>query len=286
LADVDQVSVSLLHRPSPLPPWCATTSIQTLLPPVQLRRPPTKPRFRRRNPLPSAEPGILPAPMPDLNPAITPNVHSGVCLSVPEPAPSAVPSTPYCSVSMGHAPAAEALARLDCAALALPCAFTPRPFATHCSYLDALLTPAPPSPSPTPHPPRKLSLHGCFRCLSPEHKVHGCRDLIHCRDCGCSGHHARACTMFWSRSASLPPLRITRSPPPRVASWPTTTPTPPFPISPTSPPHHSALRLPRMRLICLKRIYNFLCSMLIFTPFALCFVTLRGVFMRFPELNY
>jgi hypothetical protein len=39
-------------------------------------------------------------------------------------------------------------------------------------------------------------------------------------------------------------------------------------------------------LIRLKRIYNFLCSILIFTPFALCFVTLRGVFMRFLELTY
>jgi hypothetical protein len=39
-------------------------------------------------------------------------------------------------------------------------------------------------------------------------------------------------------------------------------------------------------LICLKRIYNFLCSMLVYTPFALCFVTLRGVFMHFPELTY
>jgi hypothetical protein len=36
-------------------------------------------------------------------------------------------------------------------------------------------------------------------------------------------------------------------------------------------------------LIRLKRIYNFLCPMLVFTPFALCFVTLRGVFMRFPN---
>jgi hypothetical protein len=39
-------------------------------------------------------------------------------------------------------------------------------------------------------------------------------------------------------------------------------------------------------LIHLKRIYNFWCSMLAFTPFALCFVTLRGIFMRFPELTY
>jgi hypothetical protein len=39
-------------------------------------------------------------------------------------------------------------------------------------------------------------------------------------------------------------------------------------------------------LMHLKRIYNFLCSMLVFTPFAMCFVTLRGVFMRFSELTY
>jgi hypothetical protein len=26
--------------------------------------------------------------------------------------------------------------------------------------------------------------------------------------------------------------------------------------------------------------------MLVFTPFALCFVTLRGIFMRFPKLTY
>jgi hypothetical protein len=39
-------------------------------------------------------------------------------------------------------------------------------------------------------------------------------------------------------------------------------------------------------LIRLKRIYNFLCSMLVLTPFALCFVTLHGIFMHFPELTY
>jgi hypothetical protein len=39
-------------------------------------------------------------------------------------------------------------------------------------------------------------------------------------------------------------------------------------------------------LIRLKHIYNFLCSMLIYTPFALCFVTLRGVLMHFLELTY
>jgi hypothetical protein len=49
--------------------------------------------------------------------------------------------------------------------------------------------------------------------------------------------------------------------------------------SPRPPP-------PPAPLIRLQRIYNFWCSMLVFTPFALCFVTLRGVFMRFPELTY
>jgi hypothetical protein len=39
-------------------------------------------------------------------------------------------------------------------------------------------------------------------------------------------------------------------------------------------------------LIRLKRIYNFWCSMLCFTPFAYCFVTLSGIFIRFPELTY
>jgi hypothetical protein len=39
-------------------------------------------------------------------------------------------------------------------------------------------------------------------------------------------------------------------------------------------------------LIRLKCIYNFLCSMLVCAPFALCFVTLRGIFMQFPELTY
>jgi hypothetical protein len=39
-------------------------------------------------------------------------------------------------------------------------------------------------------------------------------------------------------------------------------------------------------LIHLKCIYNFWCSMLVYTPFALCFVSLRGIFMHFPELTY
>jgi hypothetical protein len=43
--------------------------------------------------------------------------------------------------------------------------------------------------------------------------------------------------------------------------------------------------LKEQAMIRLKRIYNFLCSMLVFAPFALCFVTLRGVFMRFLELT-
>ena len=43
--------------------------------------------------------------------------------------------------------------------------------------------------------------------------------------------------------------------------------------------------LGRTRLIHLQRIYNFLCSMLVFTPFAYCFVTLHGTFVHFPELT-
>jgi hypothetical protein len=39
-------------------------------------------------------------------------------------------------------------------------------------------------------------------------------------------------------------------------------------------------------VIRLKRIYNFCWSMLVYTPFALCFVTLRGIFMHFLELTY
>jgi hypothetical protein len=39
-------------------------------------------------------------------------------------------------------------------------------------------------------------------------------------------------------------------------------------------------------VIRLKHIYNFWCSKLVFTPFALCFVTLHGIFMRFSELTY
>jgi hypothetical protein len=43
---------------------------------------------------------------------------------------------------------------------------------------------------------------------------------------------------------------------------------------------------PFTAVICLKRIYNFLCSMLAYAPFALRFVTLCGVFMRFLELTH
>jgi hypothetical protein len=39
-------------------------------------------------------------------------------------------------------------------------------------------------------------------------------------------------------------------------------------------------------LIRLQRIYNFSCSMLVYTLFAYCFVTLRGTFMHFLELTY
>jgi hypothetical protein len=42
----------------------------------------------------------------------------------------------------------------------------------------------------------------------------------------------------------------------------------------------------KREVIRLKRIYNFWCSMLVFTPFASCFVTLCGTFMHFLELTY
>jgi hypothetical protein len=38
-------------------------------------------------------------------------------------------------------------------------------------------------------------------------------------------------------------------------------------------------------VIRLERIYNFWCSMLVYAPFALCFVTLRGVFILFSGTN-
>jgi hypothetical protein len=42
----------------------------------------------------------------------------------------------------------------------------------------------------------------------------------------------------------------------------------------------------RMRsMIRLKRIFNFWCSMLVYAPFALCFVTLCGIFYAFSRTN-
>jgi hypothetical protein len=63
------------------------------------------------------------------------------------------------------------------------------------------------------------------------------------------------------------------------------------PISSTRSPHRNlsvkaSIALLSETLIRLKRIHNFWCSMLVFTPFAYCFVTLRGTFMHFPELTY
>jgi hypothetical protein len=65
----------------------------------------------------------------------------------------------------------------------------------------------------------------------------------------------------------------------------------PLPLEWPGPHVFGAPSPPRARaapaaVICLKRIYNFLCSMLVFTPFAQCFVTLRGIFMHFPGLTY
>jgi hypothetical protein len=47
--------------------------------------------------------------------------------------------------------------------------------------------------------------------------------------------------------------------------------------------HPSQARHPLIRV---QRIYNFLCSMLVFTPSTRCFVTLHGTFMHFLELTY
>jgi hypothetical protein len=48
----------------------------------------------------------------------------------------------------------------------------------------------------------------------------------------------------------------------------------------------AACRATSMGMIRLKRIYNFSCSMLVYAPFALCFVKLHGVFKHFLELTY
>jgi hypothetical protein len=45
-------------------------------------------------------------------------------------------------------------------------------------------------------------------------------------------------------------------------------------------------RISSDRVIRLKRIYNFLCYMLVYTLFVLYFVTLRDIFMHFLELTY
>jgi hypothetical protein len=39
-------------------------------------------------------------------------------------------------------------------------------------------------------------------------------------------------------------------------------------------------------LIRRKRIYNFVCSMLVLHQLLCVLFTLRGIFMHFPELNY
>jgi hypothetical protein len=50
--------------------------------------------------------------------------------------------------------------------------------------------------------------------------------------------------------------------------------------------HPEDFQGPASYMIRLKRIYNFWCSMLVLTPFAMSFVTLCGVFIHFPELTY
>jgi hypothetical protein len=57
--------------------------------------------------------------------------------------------------------------------------------------------------------------------------------------------------------------------------------------------YRTSRRKPNFRRWCLlasrwyvSNVSNFWWSMLVLTPFALCFVTLRGIFMHFPELTY
>jgi hypothetical protein len=76
------------------------------------------------------------------------------------------------------------------------------------------------------------------RHLLPWHKVCKCRDPIRCWVYGCSGHHARACTMFCQCSASVPPMHRLHCPAAQAASWSATPQTPPSllsPITSTSP---------------------------------------------------
>ncbi|KAK1617520.1 hypothetical protein QYE76_023037 [Lolium multiflorum] len=103
-------------------------------------------------------------------------------------------------------PCASVMATPPSPAPAPSTALTPRPptsfnAAAPRSYLEALLTPAPPPrPSSPRTPPIFLSLDGCFRCLSPRHQVRDCRDPVRCRGCGrCS-----------SSPLLMPPRRLTR----------------------------------------------------------------------------
>jgi hypothetical protein len=84
-------------------------------------------------------------------------------------------------------------------------------------------------------PPFKLlSLLGCFRYLSPKHKVRCCRDPIRCRGCGRSGHRLRECDMPSLPQPSFLPLA---SPNPSISA--PVRPATPYPsalpaVSPTS----------------------------------------------------
>nr|XP_051212170.1 uncharacterized protein LOC127329753 [Lolium perenne] len=183
---------------------------------------------------------------------------AAAAIQTPEPLPASVATEGTAPGSYDSSPPSDEenprLARarspasgVGLEALTAPPAFSLHPVATKRTYLEALLTPAlQPAPrSPHTTPPR-LSLSGCFRCLSPDHPVRECRDPVRCRECGCSGHRAWKCTMQRSRPRSALSLPQARASPRRPTSWPTTfaaprspppaaRPTTPFPASLIAP---------------------------------------------------
>jgi hypothetical protein len=156
------------------------------------------------------------------------------------------------------------------------------------------LTRAAPRPS-SPAPPLARAHQPRGRpCLHhPVRSLHALPDVVHAR----VAPRSRALAYAAPLPAFTAPSSRTPTPPPTRAA-----PSLCMPAHPTAglrraelahPPRlpPGGARLPSGSggddpVIRLKHIYNFLCSMLVFTPFALCFVTLCGVFMRFLELTY
>jgi hypothetical protein len=128
------------------------------------------------------------------------------------PTPSLDPSTPSFSAhaptqNHGHAEISPEPPSAD-RSVASTCGLGSAAASTR-TYKDALLSSPPPHRSP-PSPRRLLfsPVKGkdlCFRCLSPEHFVGGCRDPLRCKACGRFGHRKKGC--------ELPPLSYSRSAP-------------------------------------------------------------------------